>query len=137
MARIQWVALRLNNWALYKAAETSGGLGFKTSSAYLTVKVDGGYRDSAIPVDETDAAVTDLAVESMRVGRAYLVDTLYCCYITHPAYNDAAPRTRQAQVLGCAVSTVASRLDEADRALQSWFANRQYQQYAKKDLQHR
>lgn len=125
MARIQWVALRLNNWALYKAAETSGGLGFKTSSAYLTVKVDGGYRDSAIPVDETDAAVTDLAVESMRAGRAYLVDTLYCCYITHPAYSEASPRTRQAQVLGCAVSTVSARLDEADRALRDWFMVRQ------------
>lgn len=132
MARIQWVHLRLNNWALYKAAESAGGLGFKTTSAYLSVKVDGGYRDSHIKADEADAAVTDLAVESMRAGRAYLVDTLYCCYITHPAYTESAPRTRQAQVLGCAVSTVSARLGEADRALRDWFAARLQLQYAKK-----
>lgn len=135
MARIEWVALRLNNWALYKSKESSGGLGWKTQCAYLNVVVDGGHRDSPLPIDETDAAVTDLAVESLKASRAHLYDTLHCCYITHPSYTSSGPRTRQAQVLGCAVSTVDARLGEADRALRDWFAARQERQQVQAALQ--
>lgn len=132
MARIEWVALRLNNWALYKVKEDAGALGWKGSSAYLNVVVDGGHRDSGLKADEADGAITDQAVESLRETRPVLFDTLTVCYISHPTYIQSAQRTRQAQVLGCAVSTVSSRLDEADRALRDWFGARTERQQATK-----
>ena len=111
MARIEWVRLRLNNWALWKARESSGGLGFKTQCTYLNVVVDGGHRESTLPVDDVDAEVTNQAVLSLRGPRQHLYDTLVCIYLQDTGH------VRGALKLGCAVSTVKARLEEADRAL--------------------
>lgn len=132
MARIEWVRLRLNNWALWKARETSGGLGWKTQAAYLTQVVDGGYRESAVPVDDVDGGVTDQAVESLKPTRPELYDTLHVVYVSHPAYVESAPRTAQARLLGCSENTVSARLAQADRMLAAWFTDRQERQAAQK-----
>lgn len=132
MARIEWVRLRLNNWALWKARETSGGLGWKTQAAYLTQVVDGGYRESAIPVDDVDGGVTDQAVESLKPTRPDLYETLHVVYVKAPTYVDAAPRSGQARLLGCSEGAVSDRLERADRLLSAWFTDRQERQAAQK-----
>lgn len=117
MARIEWVKLRLNNWALYKAREAGGGLGFATRSALLR-EPSGGYRESVIPVDDVDAALTNQAVESLKPGRVHLYDTLHCIYLKDTGTKGAAHH------LGCAPSTVNERLCRADVALAQWFRER-------------
>ena len=69
MARIEWIKLRLQNWALWKDREAAGGLGFKSASAFLTELVDHDrYRESALPVDEVDAGLTNDAVETCEIS---------------------------------------------------------------------
>ena len=53
MARIEYMQLRLNNWALWKVREAGGGLGFASQSAFL-----GRY-------DADEAAQTTLVLPSV------------------------------------------------------------------------
>lgn len=117
MARIEWVKLRLNNWALYKAREAGGGLGFATRSALLR-EPTGGYRESIVPVDEVDAELTGQAVASLKPARTHLYDTLTCIYLKDMGTKGTAAR------LGCAPSSVNERLCQADAALAQWFRER-------------
>ena len=117
MARIEWVKLRLNNWALYKARDAGGGLGSATRSALLR-EPSGGYRESIIPIDDTDAGLTNQAVEALKPARTHLYDTLQCIYIKDTGIKGAALR------LGKAESTIKAQLDQADHALSAWFGER-------------
>lgn len=117
MARIEWIKLRLNNWALWKARDAGGGLGFATRSALLR-EPSGGYRESIIPIDETDASLTNQAVESLKSARTQLWDTLQCIYIKDTGIKGAALR------LGKAESTIKAQLSQADHALSAWFGER-------------
>lgn len=130
MARIEWVKLRLNNWALWADRERSGGLGYNTQSVLLAEPGGrDGYRESIIPVDETDAALTNTAVESLKLTRLHLYVTLQHIYPSGLGITETARR------MGKACSTVSANLDEADRALRDWFAARtERQQAAKKGL---
>lgn len=119
MARIEWVKLRLNNWALWKAREAGGGLGFATQSVLLMEPVDR-YREINIngTIDSTDAALTNEAVEQLKPGRLHLYETLQCIYLLDTGIKGAALR------LGKAQSTISANLDQADAALSAWFGER-------------
>src|SRR4051812_41869391 len=80
MARIEYIKLRLNNWALWKAREQGGGLGFASQSSFLNDYDSDRYRESRIPVDDVDASQTDAAVEALKPDRAHLWQTLQCIY---------------------------------------------------------
>jgi hypothetical protein len=128
--RIEWVALRLNNWALYKARESGGGLGFSSQASFLN-KVDSSrYRESIIPIDETDASVTNDGVEALKAGRPALYDCLQTYYVTGPGgIKGTALR------LGKAESTVVTQLGHADVALRTWFIERSDRQNKNRALQ--
>lgn len=119
MARIEWVALRLNNWALWKDRERGGATGFATQSSLLAERVDR-YREINIneTIDSTDAELTNQAVESLKPSRPELHRTLMLLYLD----NAGIPGTARRE--GCAVSTVHDRLAKADRAIAEWFAAR-------------
>lgn len=117
MVRIEWVKLRLNNWALWKERESSGGLGFSTRSALLSEPTSG-YRESIVPVDDVDASLTDQAVESLKPARVHLYNTLYCIYVHGIGIKETARTTCLAE------STIKSHLAHADHALQAWFGER-------------
>ena len=119
MARIEWVQLRLNNWALWADREGAGGLGFKSQSSFLNEATTDRYRESAIPVDDIDASVTNSAVESLRVGRPHLYLTLQYIYPRGLGIKETARR------MGRAESTIKAQLDDADHALAKWFIDRQ------------
>lgn len=119
MARIEWVKHRLYNWALWKDREGRGGLGFATQAAFLNIAASTDrYRESVMPIDDVDAALTDSAVESLRMTRPELYQTLQFIYIRNLGRNETARRC------GCAVSTVDAHLDRADHALSKWFGDR-------------
>jgi len=122
MARVEWVKIRLQNWAMWKERESRGGLGFAKQSSFLNEAAQGGYRESIIPVDDIDAALTNSAVESMRVGRGHLYATLQAYYVKGWGEKESARRLLVAE------STIRARLDEADRALVLWFSEYQERQ---------
>jgi hypothetical protein len=124
MARIEWVELRLKNWALWAARGDSGGLGFKKQSA-LAERVDNDrYREAPLPVDDVDAGVTNDGVEAFKLPRPHLYHTLQWFYPKGLGIKGTALK------LGCAESTVHARLGEADRALAQWFTERTERQKA-------
>lgn len=119
MARIDWVKYRLNNWALWKEREASGGLGFYTQSAFLNeVATSDRYRESIIPVDDVDASITNEAVESLKPERSHLYQTLQHIYPKGLGIKETARR------LGRVESTIKAQLEQADRVLSDWFGER-------------
>ena len=122
MARIEWVELRLRNWALWAARGQDGGLGFKKTSV-LVERVDNDrYREAPLPIDEVDAALTDAGVQTLKAPRPHLFATLQMFYVKGKGVKESA------RELGCADSTISARLGEADRALALWFTEQQERQ---------
>lgn len=115
MARIDYIKYRLNNWALWRVRESSGGLGFAKQSVLLTVGASG-HRESIVPVDNVDAQATELAVQSLKIGKPHLHQILFAYYLS----SDAGSAPRVAKAIGCAASTVYSNLDAADLAISQW-----------------
>jgi hypothetical protein len=128
MARIEWVKQRLENWALYVEREGSGGLGFARQSVLLS-EPGGGYRESRIPVDEADGALTSQAVHALLPARVQLHQTLVHIYIMDTGVKGAAFRA------GVSESAINARLEAADHALSAWFGARAEAQ-KKKDERH-
>jgi hypothetical protein len=117
MARIEWVKHRLDNWALWKERESSGGRGFATQSVLLSDGVDR-YRESKMPVDDVDASLTNTAVESLRPTRSHLYMTLQHIYVQGIGIRETARRMAKVE------STIKANLDAADHALSEWFGER-------------
>lgn len=118
MPRIEWVKLRLNNWALWKSRESAGGLGFKSQATFLNDASTDRYRESIIPTDEVEAAQTNTAVESLRQSQPHLYSVVTCYYLSKSAGSVRAT----ARQLGKAESTIAANLDSIDVALRTWFS---------------
>ena len=119
MARIEYIKIKLNNWALWKDRENHCGLGYARQSAFLSVAGSHDrYREAIIPVDDVDASTTNTAVESLRPKRPQLYDTLQAIYVRNLGIKEAARR------MGRAESTIKANLDAADHALSQWFGER-------------
>ncbi len=125
MSKIDWVETRLLNWARWKAAEASGGLGY-ASASMLTERVDQSrYRESVIPVDSVEADVTEQAVKALPpdLGR-----TVYLLYVQDSGVKQGA------KLLGIGERAVAQRVDTAHAALARWFSDRLERQRAARQL---
>lgn len=118
MARIEWIKHRLENWALWKARDSSGSLGFATQSSFLGEFSGTRYRDSNIPVDEVDASLTDQAIQSLGPERGHLVLTLEAIYLQGLGIKETARRQAKAE------STIKAHLEQVDQALALWFRER-------------
>lgn len=123
MARIQWVALRLDNWALWKDREASGSLGFAGRSSFLREPGGGGYRDAQIPVFDEEASVTDQAVQSIKTARPAHHETLQLYYIGGPK-QPKLTALGVARQHGVSERTIHTRLEECDRAIARWLEER-------------
>lgn len=124
MARIDWVKYRLNNWALWKVQEASGGMGFASQSSFLNDAPGDSLRESKIPVDEIEASVTDEAVESLKLPRPHLYRALQCIYPLGLGVQGAS------RECGCQPSTIHALLGVADGVLAVWFRERAEKQEA-------
>jgi hypothetical protein len=116
MARIEWVQLRLNNWALWRARNAAGGLGFPSESPLMHITSTDRYREARLPIDEVDACKTDRAIESLKPDKRYLYETLYAMYVWDLGIKGTARR------FGRAESTIHAQLCHADLMLSLWFA---------------
>ena len=121
MARIEYIKHRLSNWALWKDRESRGGLGFSSQAAFLRQHSGDGYREAQVPILDEDASITDLAVESLKMTRQTLYETIRLHYIGHPH-----PLTVHGVAVHCRVTPAAvhMRLEQADRAIALWLQER-------------
>lgn len=119
MARIDWIKLRLENWARWHAQRGSGGLGYPSQTSFARFVVDGGTREAVIPVNDIDASETEDAVNSLRLRKSHLYLTLVHIYVNNWDIK------RTAKVLVKAESTIKAHLAQADHALAAWFNERQ------------
>jgi hypothetical protein len=118
MARIEWVKQRLENWALWKARDGAGGLGFSATTSFLHEVDTSRYRESRIPVDEVDASVTEEAIEALKFERSHIYHTLHFIYLHGLGIKETARQMQRAE------STIKAQLDQADTILSVWFADR-------------
>jgi len=118
VARIDWVKQRLDNWALWHDRMSSGGLGYCSSSVLLSIP-SGGTREAVMPVLELEAELTHQAVESLKLGKGHLYETLRLVYLKNTPISDVARQMRRA------VSTIHDQLGQADAALARWFHEHQ------------
>lgn len=119
MARIEWIKLRLENWARWKARAESGGRGWCSQATFLNDYSNDRYREARIPIDHVEGGVTNDAVESLKPERSHLYETLLCIYPLDLGIRGTA--------LHCGVqeSTVHARLESADVALREWINRRE------------
>lgn len=119
MARIDWVARRLDNWTLWKERQGGGGLGFATCSIFANGPAARGQAvEAVIPVDEIDASITDDAVESLRIGAGHLYKTLQLYYLRNLGIKGTAAAMQRAE------STIHANLGQADAKIATWFEER-------------
>lgn len=118
MARIEHIKHRLNNWALWRARRDNHGLGFPSQNILAVwgagVEQSQKNRESVIPVLHLEAEETDKAVESLKVGKSHLYETLLCIYVRDLGVSGTARR------IGRAPSSVHAQLEAADRAIDAW-----------------
>lgn len=118
MARIEWVKQRLANWALWKARNEGGGLGFATRSVLLSDASDRSYAGNVIPVLELDGEQTNCAVEALKQPRPRLYEVLHCVYCENLGIKGSA------RAMGVGASQVSNLLDIADHVLAQWFGDK-------------
>lgn len=119
MARVEWVAHRLENWAMWKERQGSGGLGFASTAIFSDgPSARGQYNGAVIPVDELDASITDDAVESLKLGYGHLHKTLHLYYLRSLGIRGTAAAMQRAE------STIHAQLGQADRLIATWFEER-------------
>lgn len=111
MQRIEYIDLRLRNWALWKARGADGGRGFPGQSTLCSVHSTDGYREAIIPIDDPDASEMNAAVEALSL---HLRETVEMVYLGDGLLVDVAQR------FGRAVSTIKARLAQADHDIAAW-----------------
>lgn len=112
MARLEHIRQRLENWALWKARQKDGGLGYHTRSVLAVDVWDAGsYNNNHIPHLELEAERTNEAVEALRLGKGHLHVTLMCYYV------DGLGIRETARVMGRGESTIRAQLEQADHAI--------------------
>lgn len=115
MARIDWIELRLQNWARWVLARR-GELGFQSSD---TMRAGGtaGYRQAAIPIGDAEASDTDQAIRRLYPGGLALA--------VHEFYTGQGGVADKAARLCIAESILYRRIDQAHAQLAEHFLAKQ------------
>lgn len=115
MARLKHIQRRLENWAIWSSRAANGGRGYATRSVLASeVWSRGSYNHIAIPVEDEEAAQTDEAVRSLKLGKGHLFMTLECVYLKDLGITATAKRMHRAP------STIKAQLEQADHAIAAW-----------------
>lgn len=113
-ARIEWVEMRLLNWARWKLSRGTGGIGYASVNlANPTPGIRDPYADVPVPTNAIEAAATDDAVNRLQPGGLRLA--VIELYVGRGGIADKARR------LGCSESTVYLRVAQAHQQLAEHF----------------
>lgn len=126
MARIDWIELRLQNWARWVLMRGGGKLGF--AAVDLGADADAGrdgYIGAAIPISDVEASETDDAVRRLYPGGLAL--TVVEHYTGRGGIKDKLTR------LCCAEPTYHRRIDQAHQQLATHFLAAQDRQRAARE----
>lgn len=116
MARDPNIERRLENWVRWRRGYGNVGLGYGSGSMWNQVQVDRSpNRASVVPTNAIEGDETNDAINTLPV---YLKETVYVYYLSDDSIGV------QARALGCAVSTVHSRIKDAHRLITIWFSDR-------------
>jgi len=117
MARIEWVHARLLQWAAWKASRDAKQSGFPKVNVIgrWWEPPNGREAQAFIPIDDTEAFATEQAVRGLDTR---LQETVEQHYIASGSMSD------DARALGCSISTVHARIEEAHRKLREAFDQR-------------
>jgi len=125
MARIQWVDVRLTNWARWRIGGRSGGLGYSHVNLDVPVVDGNGYdAQSIIPIDDAEASVTDSAISGLPSELRRTVEVWYL----HPGSI-----ATKGLLLACERVTIYTRLDRSDRLIAAWLGERSRMQQAERE----
>ena len=118
MARIEWMRLRLENWARWMQQSETGGLGFPRQSTFVRLAGVGARHEAVVPLDSIDAGKMNDAINALqgRQSDLYLVLQL--------VYAKGLPRQQVARRMAVTERTVSAKLERADHALVRWFEDR-------------
>lgn len=115
MARIDWVRMRLENWALWCASQERSGLGYPSQAAFARLGGRARRAEASIPVLAIDAEETDRAVRSLRGTHSHLF------LVLQMVYAQGIDRKLVARRMARTEDTIKRNLEEADQLLARWF----------------
>lgn len=118
MARIDWVRMRLENWARWCSQQSNGALGYPRQSTFVNLAARARRAEAVIPTDNIEAAETNEAVESLKMTQSHLY--LVLTYV----YAKGLPRHLVARRMCRAESTIKRNLEDADHAIALWLHER-------------
>lgn len=120
MPRIDWIEERLQNWARWKIARTTGDTGHSARDLGAANGGRSGYITAAVPIIEAEAAATDEAIERLDPPGLGLT--------VHRFYLDTGGHVEKAARLCISVATMYARIDRAHQQLAEHFRARQERQ---------
>ena len=117
MARIEWIEMRLLNWARWRLMSGAGPLGYASVDlSNPTPTQRDPYAEAPIPTNSIEAAETDDAIRALEPE---LQKTVWAWYLRRDGLGGAL---RQ---LGIGESALHARIERAHRRLADWFNDRQ------------
>jgi DNA-directed RNA polymerase specialized sigma24 family protein len=114
MKRIEWVRLKLENWARW-CALPGGGLGYPRQTSFARFVASDRRDGAVVPLLSLEAEETDRAVRSLQLTRSHLYMVLKLHYCDGLSIHRVAHKMHRAE------STVRANLCTADRALAEWY----------------
>ena len=118
MARIDWVRMKLENWARWSTQRDSNGLGFPSQTPFARMGGPVGRSEPTIPTMHIDASETDDAVQSLKPDQPHL----HAVLVLH--YQKGFDIHRVASYLKKANSTIKRNLEDADHAIARWYSDK-------------
>lgn len=110
MAKIDWIEKRLENWARWRLKRSANALGFPKQNVLARFWSPPRNREAVaiLPVDENEAWTLEQCIGALPL---VLKQTVEQRYLTTGSVTD------DANALGCGVSTVHARIEDAHRRL--------------------
>ena len=116
MARTEWIAQRLANWARWRLTRGGGALGYAGVNLADPNAGRDGYAETVVPTSDVEAADTEDAVQRLPSELRATVTEYYL---------GAGGLELKLRRLCIAKATLHKRLDQADRLLAEHFTARQ------------
>jgi hypothetical protein len=118
MARIDEIKRRLENWSRWCNSDKHVAKGFPSQSTFYRLMSKTGVQEAQLDILIDDALEIDAAILSLKFHKSHLYTVLVQTYARN------WPRSKVAQEMRRAESTVSQNLCDADKSIQAWLENK-------------